>query len=260
MADATATELLCGAPGSYRRPAIVPQTRPSSRKLIAAPGTACTSPLRHHTVNSRKVFGFTTGEPNQHKPLVMISEKFTTKTLQAGRRDFTYQYFWHPSESTKKPTLAFFHGFPSTSKDWRRQLEHFADLGFGVIAPDLLGYGGSSKPDDVSAYNHRDMVDDVIKILDHEQIHRFHGISHDFGSHLMSRLYCYHPERLLSLTFISVPFMQPGVRFDLEAVNKRVKSLIGMEKFAYMDFFASSDSPPIVEAHVSCDTISDIDS
>lgn len=183
--------------------------------------------------------------------MIMGLENFTTKTLQVGRGDFAYQYLWHPSESTQKPTLAFFHGFPSTSNDWRRQLKYFADLGFGVIAPDLLGYGGSSKPSDVLAYNHRDMVDDVIKILDNEHIGRFHGISHDFGSHLVSRLYCYHPERLLSLTFISVPFMQPGIRFDLEAVNKRSKSLMGIEKFAYMDFLASSGSPAIVEAHVS---------
>lgn len=181
----------------------------------------------------------------------MVSDQLATKTLQVGRGDIAYQYLWHPPGSTQNPTLAFFHGFPSTVDDWRHQLEYFSDQGFGVIAPDMLGYGGSSKPDDVSAYVHRDMAEDMIKILDHEHIDRFHGISHDFGSHLMSRLYCFNPQRLLSLTFISVPFTPPGVPFDLAALNRRMKSLIGMEKFAYMEFLASSDSPAMVEAHVS---------
>jgi pimeloyl-ACP methyl ester carboxylesterase len=38
------------------------------------------------------------------------------------------------------------HGFPESRFSWRFQLPPLADLGWRAIAPDLRGYGGSSRP------------------------------------------------------------------------------------------------------------------
>lgn len=181
----------------------------------------------------------------------MYSDHFSTKNLQVSRGDYTYHYVYSPPKDAQRPTLAFFHGFPSTAHDWRHQLEYFSALGYGVFATDMLGYGGTSKPENVSAYEFRLMVEDMIEILDHERIDRVHGISHDFGSHFMSRLFNYYPRRLLSMTFISVPYSPPAVLFDLKGLNAKMRELIGVEKFGYMKFLASDSSPAIIEAHVS---------
>lgn len=47
---------------------------------------------------------------------------------------------------TGAPTLVFVHGLGSYLKFWRYNLDHFAGLGYRVVALDMLGYGKSDKP------------------------------------------------------------------------------------------------------------------
>lgn len=170
-------------------------------------------------------------------------------SLAEGERH-TYAYIHEPPKDPNQPTLAFFHGFPSTADDWRHQLQHFSDRGYGVFAPDLLGYGGTSKPSDVFEYRFSLMVKNVISIMDHEGIGNVHGVAHDFGSHFLSRLYNYQPGRILSLTFIAVPYTPSGIAFDVQAVNARTEKLIGFQKFGYMEFLASDASVQLLEDRV----------
>jgi soluble epoxide hydrolase / lipid-phosphate phosphatase len=54
------------------------------------------------------------------------------------------------------------------------------------------------------------MANHLVELLSHEKIGKVHGVAHDFGSPLLGRLVAYFPERLLSCTFCSVPYMEPG--------------------------------------------------
>lgn len=47
------------------------------------------------------------------------------------------------------PTMLLIHGFASSNLVWSKVLLPLAEAGFRVIAPDLLGYGYSSKPRDL---------------------------------------------------------------------------------------------------------------
>ena len=96
------------------------------------------------------------------------------------KRGFTYSYYASVPEGSTKPTLLFLHGFPSTSYDWRRQVEFFESKGFPVIVPDLLGYGGTDKPADAQFYKWGDMAGDVIDILDAEKVEKVIAIGHDW--------------------------------------------------------------------------------
>ena len=49
------------------------------------------------------------------------------------------------------PAVVFLHGFPLWSFEWREFIPLFASR-FRVIAPDLLGYGDSDKPEDVALH------------------------------------------------------------------------------------------------------------
>lgn len=62
--------------------------------------------------------------------------------------------FVHIKPSDTQPYLLLCHGFPSSSYDWRHQINYFAGLGYGVLAPDLLGYGDTDKPSNPSAVSH----------------------------------------------------------------------------------------------------------
>ena len=63
----------------------------------------------------------------------------------------TYGYVYSPAKDSK-PTFLFLHGAPSSSYIWRNQIERLPKLGYGVLAPDLLGYGDTDKPRDYEAY------------------------------------------------------------------------------------------------------------
>jgi pimeloyl-ACP methyl ester carboxylesterase len=77
-------------------------------------------------------------------------------------------------------TLLFLHGFPSTSRDWRRQVPFFHEKGYGLIVLDMLGYGGTAKPTNVEAYSANLMAKDVVDILDSEGIQKVIVIGHDW--------------------------------------------------------------------------------
>lgn len=95
------------------------------------------------------------------------------------QRGLAYRYYRSPS-THGKPTLLFLHGFPSSSSDWQKQVVYFRELGYGILAPDLLGAGGTAKPLDPQAFRLNDMARDIMDILAAEQIYKAIGIAHDW--------------------------------------------------------------------------------
>ena len=94
-------------------------------------------------------------------------------------RGFKYHYY-HSAPRNGKPTLLLCHGFPSTSKDWSPLGLYFNEQGYGLIIPDMLGYGGTDKPVDPALYIHSAMSQDVISILDAEKVEKVVAIGHDW--------------------------------------------------------------------------------
>jgi pimeloyl-ACP methyl ester carboxylesterase len=165
-------------------------------------------------------------------------------TLPSGT---TYAYHYHPS-SNGKPTLLFLHGFPSTSHEWRHQISHFHSKGYGILAPDLLGYGLSSKPLEVEKYIGSAMSSDIIAILTHEGLTSGNvvGIAHDWGTYLLSQLAFRYPSYFKQFVFISVPYQPPSRGIDVERVNAVTKKQIGFENFGYWLFFTSPEAGKLI--------------
>lgn len=162
----------------------------------------------------------------------------------------TYNYVNIPATGSH-PTILFLHGFPSSCYDWRHQINFFSELGYGVLAPDLLGYGGTTKPVSPEEYKAKKMAAEITEILDSESIQHVHAVSHDTGSILLSRLATYFPERLLSCTFLAVPYSKPGEHLDLDAVNAMTKQLLGKERFGYLKFFMEDRAGDALDQRVS---------
>ncbi|MFN2100622.1 haloalkane dehalogenase [Altererythrobacter sp. MF3-039] len=57
------------------------------------------------------------------------------------------------------PPVLLFHGEPSWSFLYRKMIPILLDAGFRCLAPDLIGFGKSDKPDDPSFYNYARHVD-----------------------------------------------------------------------------------------------------
>lgn len=108
----------------------------------------------------------------------MNMEVFPNAKFRTSRH-FVYNYVRVPP--TRNGTyLLFLHGFPSSSYDWRHQIFHFTNKGYGVIAPDLLGYGQTSKPLAIQAYRAKYMAEDIAEILKYENIETVIGVAHDW--------------------------------------------------------------------------------
>ena len=68
---------------------------------------------------------------------------------------------------TDGPPVVLCHGFPELAYSWRHQLRALGEAGYRALAPDLRGYGGSSRPQDVSAYGSDQLTGDLCGLLDH---------------------------------------------------------------------------------------------
>lgn len=169
-------------------------------------------------------------------------------------RGFNYNYYYHPSTNSNKPTLLLLHGFPSTSADWARVVSFFSNEGYGLLVPDLLGYGNTDKPTDPDAYRLKRMASDVVELLDAEKLaspdNAVVSISHDWGSGLNSRLAIYFPERFRAFAFFAMSYTPPSVNFDLDALNAASMQKFGYEKFGYWEFFVKDGADKIIEDHV----------
>lgn len=80
------------------------------------------------------------------------------------------------------------HGFPECRFSWRHQLPMLADQGYTAWAPDLRGYGTSSRPEGIAAYRISELLRDVAGLIDAARAQGIDGeillIGHDWGGAL----------------------------------------------------------------------------
>ncbi|CAK9174770.1 unnamed protein product [Ilex paraguariensis] len=72
----------------------------------------------------------------------------------------------HLAEIGEGPAVVFLHGFPEIWYSWRYQMIAVANAGFRAIAPDYRGYGLSDQPAEREKVIFKDLVDDLLVILD----------------------------------------------------------------------------------------------
>ena len=95
--------------------------------------------------------------------------------------DGTTYAFVHVSPcDIKRPTFLLLHGFPSSSWDWRHQISQLSRAGYGVLVPDLLGYGDTDKPTELQAYSMKRMSGHVAEILRKQGLRKVIGVGHDW--------------------------------------------------------------------------------
>jgi pimeloyl-ACP methyl ester carboxylesterase len=96
------------------------------------------------------------------------------------------------------------HGWPDCGGLWRHQVPALAAAGYRVLAPDLRGFGDSSKPAETEAYAAPRMVGDVVGVLDRLSIEQAHLVGHDWGAAIAWMTAALVPGRVASVTALSV--------------------------------------------------------
>jgi haloalkane dehalogenase len=102
------------------------------------------------------------------------------------------------------PVVLFLHGNPTSSYVWRNVLPHVAPVAH-CVAPDLIGFGQSGKPD--IEYRVADHVRYLDEFLDHAKIESAFVVAQDWGTALAFLLAARRPEFIRGLAFME--FVKP---------------------------------------------------
>lgn len=143
------------------------------------------------------------------------------------------------------PLVVLAHGFPDLALTWRLQVPALVAAGYRVVAPDMRGYGASSRPESIKDYRSDVLGDDLVGLLDHVGAERAHFVGHDWGAASIWPLGLTHPHRVLSLTGLSVPYAPPAPAPPTEIFRRRLG-----EDF-YMLRFHRDDVLPVLERDVA---------
>ncbi|HEX7308382.1 alpha/beta hydrolase [Lentzea sp.] len=123
------------------------------------------------------------------------------------------------------------HGWPELAFSWRHQMPALVEAGYHVIAPNQRGYGRSSRPAEVTAYDIEHLSDDLAGLLDHYGYDDATFVGHDWGALVCWGLAVLHPDRVDKVIALSVPYPDRGDKPWVELIE----DLLGSD-FYYVHF------------------------
>jgi epoxide hydrolase 4 len=115
------------------------------------------------------------------------------------------------SGSTDRLALCL-HGFPELNFSWRHQMPLLAEKGWRVWAPNLRGYGASSRPEGIAAYRLNALMEDVAALIDAANPKEVMIVAHDWGAIIAWMFAIRRIRRLSRLIIMNVPHPLVGQR------------------------------------------------
>jgi len=111
------------------------------------------------------------------------------------------------------------HGWPEHAFSWRHQIPVLVEAGYHVIVPNQRGYGNSSRPSEVTAYDIEHLSGDLVALLDHYGYEDATFIGHDWGAMVVWGLTLLHPHRVTRVVNLSLPYQERGERPWIEVME-----------------------------------------
>jgi soluble epoxide hydrolase/lipid-phosphate phosphatase len=110
----------------------------------------------------------------------------------------------------------------------------------------MLGYGQTDMPSDSKAYSTKRLCDDLAALLDLLGIKKAVLIGHDWGAYTVGRFALWHPDRLLALIMLAIPYTPISPTYaPIEEVVLRFKD------FGYQAYFADEKSTAEIDGNLS---------
>lgn len=151
----------------------------------------------------------------------------------------------HSAGPTHGRPIWLLHGFPECWHSWRLQIEPLVAAGYQVWLPEMRGYGASSAPQAVDAYDLLTLCADIqgaMDLLGHEQAC---VVGHDWGAPVAWHLALLEPERIRAVVALSVPFAGRPRQPVVDNLRAHFK-----DRFNYILYF---QTPGVAEAELDAD-------
>lgn len=148
-------------------------------------------------------------------------------------------------ENAGRP-IVLCHGWPEHAFSWRHQIPALVDAGYHVIVPNQRGYGHSSRPSDVTAYDVEHLAGDLVGLLDHHGYDDATFVGHDWGAMAVWWTTLLHPSRVNGVIALSMSYMDRGEQPWVEAME----AMLGSD-FYFVDF---NRRPGVADAVLEANT------
>ena len=143
------------------------------------------------------------------------------------------------------PVVWLLHGFPESWFSWRHQIQALAEAGFRVLVPEMRGYGQTSAPDDIAAYDLITVCSDIQAAMDLLGQHRVAVVGHDWGAPVAWHLALLEPERVQVVGAMAVPYGGRPKKPAIEMIRSQFA-----DRFNYILYF---QQPGVAEAELNQD-------
>ncbi len=138
--------------------------------------------------------------------------------------------------------VVLLHGATRSLEDWVQIGDSLA-VDHRVITLDLRGHGQSSRFTERARFG-SEMVDDVVRLLDHLHIQRAHLVGHSLGAVVAANVAARYPTRVATVSLIAPPLYADWAAYMqvYGAALAELESGVGMARYNQLIFPGISDS------------------
>jgi len=207
------------------------------------PGCRCYNP-KFQLPSSQYLFLY----PSSHRHHVMpvqpidpVSDpRVEHKTAQLNGQTYHYLYAV-PKSGEYTHTVFLIHGWPDLSMGWRYQIPLLVDMGMRVVAPDMMGYGGTDAPkvppNSIKLYGLKRASDDIAALAKEVNAPQIILGGHDWGGFVVWRAAQWYPKLITHVFSVCTPYTAPSDKyFSTEDLVKGP-----LPQFAYQVHLASGE-------------------
>lgn len=128
----------------------------------------------------------------------------------------------HYSIQGEGDPIVLIHGFAASNNDWIYITPELTNLGFQVIAPDLVGHGDSSKPIDPNCYTFHTLYNHFIEwVREFGEHKKLTLVGHSLGGSIALNYSLDHPEAVDKIVLIDPYYNRHQLNPVLGLINRR---------------------------------------
>lgn len=160
----------------------------------------------------------TAGRPPQAAPAQVAAGPAPAALATAPDQQFTAEgVTLRYREAGSGDPVVLIHGYSAALESMLAAAKALPQT-YRMVALDVRGFGRSSKFAEPARFGQQ-MVDDVIRLMDHLQIRRAHVIGHSMGALIAANVAARDPDRVTTATLVAGPFYADAATFSKESAQ-----------------------------------------